>query len=324
MKRNRVVFLTIALAIGVIAGGIAGRAFVAKNAARTTVVELERELPETTARIAALAAQIEVNARRAEAVEADNAQLNEALARAEAAQAARVAQAAAPMTRQEVEARFREARALARSGDPAEALRELLWCWDEGVKRLSAGVATAQLSGVMSALRDLASRYPPAGDVLRQRRNVLRQRVLAGPGGRDSVSDYAGVLRALREESAIVELFDEIPKGDRRRVALAIYGSDQLVALKRYDVAMEATDPVRMMGNFEMQSKTLERVPLPPGEPNPAVRTALKNIEILLGIGDLVHARELAQKVLAFDSSSETRALVQQRAERAGQPNFLR
>jgi alkanesulfonate monooxygenase SsuD/methylene tetrahydromethanopterin reductase-like flavin-dependent oxidoreductase (luciferase family) len=127
----------------------------------------------------------------------------------------------------------------------------------------------------------------------------------------------------LGEENAIVTLFDEIPKGDRRRTSVAIYGANQLVEMRRYDLAMEGSDAVQMIANFDMQSKTPQTTLPRPGQLGSAVRSALQDIEILAGGGDLAHARELADKVMAFDPSPETRALIQQRAERAGRPDFL-
>ncbi len=48
-----------------------------------------------------------------------------------------------------------------------------------------------------------------------------------------------------------------------------------------------------------------------------------KNIEVLAGSGDLANARTLVQRLLAFDNSESTRALVQKHAARAGQPGLL-
>jgi hypothetical protein len=53
------------------------------------------------------------------------------------------------------------------------------------------------------------------------------------------------------------------------------------------------------------------------------VSDAAKSIEVLAGAGDLVHAREFAGKVLAFDGSAETRELLQRHLARAGQPGLL-
>jgi hypothetical protein len=325
MNRNRILLLLVLIGIGGVTGVMIARARATKNEASVAIAAFDRSQADTMKKIAALEAQITTNAQRAQAIESDNTLLKEALVRAQAAQA-KVASTAASvtMTRQEVEARFQRARSLGKSGDPAEALRELLWCMDEGVKRLSAGVSTAQGSMILSTLSDLAKRYEPAADVLRERRDAFRQRVLAGPGGRDSVADYAGILRALGEEKEIVSLFDEVPKGDRRRVALAIYGAQQLVDAKRYDLAMEGPDPVQRLSTFEMMRNTPLAATSRNGQQSEVIRTSLQSIEILAGGGDLPHARELMDKLFSFDASPETRALVQQRLDRAGHPELMK
>ena len=56
---------------------------------------------------------------------------------------------------------------------------------------------------------------------------------------------------------------------------------------------------------------------------NYLINSTAKNVEVLAGSGDLVHARALADRLLAFDSSPETKALLQQHATRAGQAGLL-
>lgn len=53
------------------------------------------------------------------------------------------------------------------------------------------------------------------------------------------------------------------------------------------------------------------------------VSEAVIGAEVLAGAGDLASARELATKLLAFDPSEETRALLRKHLERAGQPELL-
>ncbi len=54
-----------------------------------------------------------------------------------------------------------------------------------------------------------------------------------------------------------------------------------------------------------------------------AISSAAQNIEVLAGAGDLAHARELAGRLLAFDGSEATRALLQKHLERAGRADLL-
>jgi hypothetical protein len=53
------------------------------------------------------------------------------------------------------------------------------------------------------------------------------------------------------------------------------------------------------------------------------VHSAATDVELLAGDGDLAHARALARRLLAFDDSDETHALLLQRLSRAGHPDVL-
>ena len=53
------------------------------------------------------------------------------------------------------------------------------------------------------------------------------------------------------------------------------------------------------------------------------VKTTAKNIEVLAGAGDLTHAKALADRLLAYDGSDETKTALQQNLVRAGHPDLL-
>ena len=77
----------------------------------------------------------------------------------------------------------------------------------------------------------------------------------------------------------------------------------------------------------------MQGMPIAPETPKPdllikqrrsyAITSSAKNIEILAGVGNLSDARTLAERLLAFDGTPETRALLQTHLTRAGQPNLL-
>ncbi len=133
------------------------------------------------------------------------------------------AEANAPVTQDMVESRCKRAHELARSGDAAAALEEFLWCFDQGMPRLSsfAGVRTSFLS---SSIAKLGETYPE-------------------------------VIRKTQREYLIT--------------------------------------------------------------------STARNIELRAGVGDLDHARSLAARLLTFDGSPDTKALLQQHVARAGQPALI-
>jgi hypothetical protein len=278
---------------------------------------------DSSAKIAALEIRVREETQRADVIEADNATLRDALGRAQAARA-EVAAKKSPMPREALEERFRTARNLGRSGDPAHALRELLWYWDEGLKQGDNATVPARRSGLAASLRDLAARHPPAREEMQRRRDALRARILASPGGDDWVPEYTALLRVLGEEPAVLGLLDQLPAGDRRRSTITIYASDQLIAARRYAEAMEGKSAGPIFSLFESNARMASMsTAKSDGGPSSPARSTARDIELLAGAGHVADARELAQRLLALDHSEGTRALIQRHAERAGQPDLL-
>jgi hypothetical protein len=52
------------------------------------------------------------------------------------------------------------------------------------------------------------------------------------------------------------------------------------------------------------------------------IKFAVSDVEVLLGAGREEDARQLASKLLAFDSSATTRAQLVEQAKRAGKPDW--
>ncbi len=265
--------------------------------------------------------------KRAEAVESDNAALASAL---QTAQVARAKAAAAPVTREVFEERLRQALALAQGGEADAALRELRWCYDAGMAR-PGGLTGPQMSLVVGALTKLGERYPAALGELRERMENARRRVLGHADDMEPLREIAAIARALKDEQAMVALYDAIPVGDVRRQRAAIYAVDGLVAAQRYGDALVGRPYGTMVSNFESNLPFLS-APTPAAtregngasRRNYAISSAAKSIEVLAGAGNLVHARELAGRLLALDNSEATQALLLQHLKRAGQPELLK
>ena len=103
-----------------------------------------------------------------------------------------------------------------------------------------------------------------------------------------------------------------------------------LIEAKRYDDAAQARPFARMTGDFDRNVQYLATVASQPNSEaiktahtKYIVSTAAKNIEVLAGAGDLPHARELTAKLLAFDASEATKALLQTDLTRAGHAELL-
>lgn len=239
------------------------------------------------------------------------------------------AEAKAPITRDQVESRYKNAQELARNGNPAAALNEFLWCFDEGMPRVTS-YGGVRRSYLLSSIAKLGEEYPAALTALRERRDNASQRMLNSKNDSDAAMDFAALNRTLKEDQNTLAVFDQLPAEDPRRQTLASAAYDLLVEAQRYNDALVGKPYENISAMFEMMRK--ER-PLPANIANPEmirktqrdhlINSTAKSVEVLAGAGDLVHARALADRLLAFDGSSETKALVQQHATRAGQAGLL-
>lgn len=141
--------------------------------------------------------------------------------------------------------------------------------------------------------------------------------------------DYGALNRALGETDRSLVVFDSIPAGDARRAALAYDVRDLLVEAKRYGELVQARPYETMIRHFENVSDVSRMKKNNISESRMAslrgtvARSSAKEIEALAGAGDLPDAREFIAKVLAFDSSAETRVLLAMHLSRAGHPELM-
>jgi hypothetical protein len=140
----------------------------------------------------------------------------------------------------------------------------------------------------------------------------------AGQDQDDAVTKFASVARALQQRDALLALYDDLGPESPLRQSVGIYGYDQFVLTQRYGDALQ-------IHNFSSMSAAVERLNdsrLAPARSH-TVKTIATNIEVLAGAGELVQARSLAERLLQFEPTAETRALIGQHLTRAGQPGLL-
>jgi thiol-disulfide isomerase/thioredoxin len=225
---------------------------------------------------------------------------------------------------EEAQPHFDLAKKLLTSGQSEEALKELLWCWDEGKKDPEFSRTTRSYQ-VPRELGRLAHDFPPAREAMIVRRDQVRERALANKGGTVVIQDLIALNRELKLDEDTLEVFDKMPEGDRRRVTVAIYLFDLLVEKQRYKDAMlfnmsEAfTRPIEMA---KVQAK--KGGPAADAITRSTITRTAKRIEALAGTGSADEARELGAQLLSLDSSPETKALLAQHAARAGHPELFK
>jgi RNA polymerase sigma factor (sigma-70 family) len=293
-----------------------------------------------------LETQVQAQTKRLQTAETENARLLAVAEKMRAAAAAPAAEAE-PVTSGMVITRWRRAQQLAKDGDPAEALKEVLWCYDVGMVQISSMSAVRMSSGI-STLATLGGRYPAALEALRERRDKARERMMADESDYAAVSGFGSSNRYLKDDAANMALYDQLPDGDQRKRTLAASSYEYLVQNQRYKDAIEG----RSYSNISSHFESMLQVRPAAGLPNPEqiekrqreslvtstarsieafekrqreslVTSTARSIEALAGVGQLANARTLAQRLLAYDNTETTKALIQKHAERAGRPGLL-
>lgn len=325
--------IKLTLGAGGLAAGAIVLAVVQYRAAQTAVAEsaaLRQVQNGLQARLGKLEQDLAQAAQRARSSDADNAALLEAIAAARpGATRPAAAGGAAELTAASVQARFKAARELAAAGKSAEALGEMLWCLDEGMVKVSnlSGIRASMLS---TELQKLAKTFPPAAAALRERRDAAERTMADAPKERQPAADFALLNQTLDEVDRTLATFDRLSPGDERRAHLANpQVMSRLVEGQRYAEVLE----VYPYGRMSSMLSTSMRMPNVTGHPDPegglrryregVLQTSARNLEALLGAGDVKNAGVFAQQVLLFDDTPETRALLERHATRAGKAGFV-
>ncbi len=148
-----------------------------------------------------------------------------------------------------IQARFELAQALMYSGRDKEALADLLWLYDDGMKRLPefSGVRASYLPTVIN---NLGRSYPPAKSALYRRFAEVRQRLLGPYFTTGDARDWLALSQWLAKPDADLALFDSLRPDDPRRRVLAPMLFDDFLAKRRYADAAAARSAKRAEGEF--------------------------------------------------------------------------
>jgi hypothetical protein len=307
-----------------------GTAYLGANAvreARTTLTGSVATEQALTTKLASLETRMNAETRRRQTADENYLRLAGTARQLLAQNVAPPIEAGEPITQEVVDRRFKRAVELVRDGDPAEALRELLWCYDVGMPRI-AGMGAVRMT-LLRFFGELGTRHPPALDVLRQRREKAREVMTANPQEENAAREFAVINSVLQDDQGNVALLRQLPAGDPRRSALAAASFQFLVENRHYREALEGRSYASLLSSFEMgvgrapSANASAADPFVQAQRRALIHSTAKHIETLAGAGDLDHARSLARRLLAYDSSADTQALLQKHAERAGQAALL-
>lgn len=305
----------VAIAIGAIAGvlvwemrmsaGLRAKAFRQSAAAATNASSLEK--------------QIVVQSQRLAAAEASIATLLKSANLARQAHAASPGRNVSVDTEDAVKAAMARATQLINDGNPQEALDEYLKCYRE-LQAIRPGSPECQR--LMTAIKNLGRTYPNALSALGALRDSAVAQWRVQPGRRELPFEIALLNERLGEGSRTLELYDSLPANDPGRQSLAMIARNSFIEARRYSDALIGKPfgqmlnmietGLRQIGDQDASRQALFRAAV--------VEGTVTNIEVLTGAGKTGEARILTEKILAFDGSNLTRALIDKHVARAGQP----
>lgn len=229
-----------------------------------------------------------------------------------------------PITHDYVEARYKHAQELAKTGNNEDALKEFLWCYDEGMPPI-AGYGGVHYSYLLQMIAKLGETYPPALAAMRERRDKAEQRILASANDFDATMSFSSLNNYLKENARNMQLYDQWDANDPRKRALGMMVYDELATARRYREAIQAKPYASMSSMVEALTDTSgpNAALIRQSQRTEIVKTTAGYVEVLAGSGDLAHARELAARILAYDSSPEAQTILQEHAARASHPELL-
>jgi RNA polymerase sigma factor (sigma-70 family) len=212
-------------------------------------------------------------------------------------------------------------------GKYPEALEHFLWCYDEGLKH-SPSYVGVRSSFLLNDLKKLANVYPQAKEALLARRDAAEESIINTSADLASVFQYNQLNEHLDQPAQTVELFDQLPVGHRARAAIVDVALEQFLTARRYNDILEAGNPEATFDRAKSSFSSLAANS--PGREDlqgiirrRAVENGASALEALAGAGQVDRAIALANSVLDFDSSPETRGQLLKHAQRAGHPQVL-
>jgi nucleotide-binding universal stress UspA family protein len=310
--------------VGVAAFCAAGAGFYYSAGAREARKELAAvrvRQTEVESRTAGLERDLRAAEQQVASVDRDSAGLLKAARGAVATAATAEAEAKIPITNDLVQVRYQQARALQQSGQWEAALREFLWCYDVGMPQVSS-FSAVRSSFVLSAIKQLADHDPEALAALRTRRERAGQEINSGTEVSGAISDFVSLNRVLGEEERTLQVFDQLPPGDRRRVTMAIYAHDLLIAAQRYADVAEGKPYPLMSAGFEASIGHVPPANAAAAFTDSVVQSAAQDIEVLAGVGDFAHARAMIDRLLSYNHAESTTQAIKAHLERAGHPEL--
>lgn len=239
---------------------------------------------------------------------------------------------------------------LARAGKYEEALKEYLWCFDEGGRSL--GYGGVRLSFLLSDIVNLGKRYPPAIRALEDRRDEAERRLLATAVPKDcrdqkllqrstaDIHDVSALNRVLKTPDRTMALYDRMRKQGElhamQRMVFSMVLVDPLVDQRRYQDVLSLFDEPEgyVTGQIELDKTLRNRRGLSDEEKadfdsrhaleTRTIESAAHIFEALVGTRQDARAGKVADQILDFAPGWRTYVALIEAASRAGSAQTAR
>jgi hypothetical protein len=200
---------------------------------------------------------------------------------------------------------------LINDGKHEEALEVYLKCYRE---LQVAQPGSVECQHLVSAMLALSRTYPPARTAVGLLRDAAVAELQANPKREELAFEIAVLNERLGDGERTVAVYDLLPPGSIQRQALAKFAFKSLVDAGRYSDALVGRSCSQMLAQIDSATSMMSRIPsaLQKRARTQFVETTAMDIEVLTGAGRVDDARVLTEKLLAFDNSDATRALLAQ------------
>ncbi len=223
-----------------------------------------------------------------------------------------------------VAAREALAKALARHGDNPEALKEFLWLYDDGMKHAN-NYSSVRESFLLSDIKKLGDKYPPALAALCMRRDEAETRLAASKYAPEDGQDFSYINWILGESTTTLKFFDSLPAKDPRRHIFGHPVIEELLKARRYNEAVELRPTKQVLAQLNEGAGAAW---VPHAAEDHSLRqfymdNAAEALEALAGSGKTDDAQKVIRRMRAIDDSPWVRAILLKHLERAGQGMLL-
>ncbi len=231
--------------------------------------------------------------------------------------------------------KLREARRVMKLGYYRRAMKDLLWCYDEGPEE-SPSFIRLRSTLVVEALGQLAAIYPPVKPAIAKRRDTLESAIEAGTASAFDIQGYATMNRIIDQTDKTLALYDRMrSRKDDPSIAQNLRSelTDELIAARRYDELAEAIDVSRESDNaIASYHRTIDRLRrineadpveferLASSERERIVNQLGRFYEILVGTKRHAAASSLAARILEIDTLPATYLMLATRGYHTGEP----